>query len=344
VHRKYDFIWKHGTLPYFRKPDGKKIMMEVIDDVPYIRTRKRTTVRRQFTAALAVPTIPARTRRRQVAAPARPSHYSSDDEDDGGPPPLVDSSSEESGSDSSDNENESASSGTSDSVPISGESGDATSEEGSSSDSSIEIEDTFRKIAYRMSVTSPSRASLASPSVPTDSMTLPSSIPEVAAESSSDDEDDDSAASEAEAAEHAVSHRYKLKSCRGCVKGKPKRSRRTRKGPNAPHKLVTEFGLETTLDLFQTHLDEQDWGIQDERYGAVFYDRGCDWEQVMPIASKTTQDMVESIVLFKGPDEIKKLYSDRGPEIIAAAKELNIAHCKSIAYSPERITALLRPG
>ena len=147
VHRKYDFIWKHGTLPYFRKPDGKKIMMEVIDDVPYIRTRKRITDRRQCTAALAVPTIPARTRRRQVAAPARPSHYSSDDEDDGGPPPLVDSSFEESGSDSSDNENESASSGTSDSVPVSGESEDkdATSEESSSSDSSIEIEDTFRK-------------------------------------------------------------------------------------------------------------------------------------------------------------------------------------------------------
>ena len=55
----------------------------------------------------------------------------------------------------------------------------------------------------------------------------------------------------------------------------------------------------------------------------------------MPIASKTTQDMVKSIVLFKGPDEIKKLYSDRGPEIIAAAKELNTAHCKSIAYSPK---------
>ncbi len=55
----------------------------------------------------------------------------------------------------------------------------------------------------------------------------------------------------------------------------------------------------------------------------------------MPIATKSTQDLVESIVLFKGPDEIKKLYSDRGPEIIAAAKELNIAHCKSVAYSPK---------
>ena len=90
-----------------------------------------------------------------------------------------------------------------------------------------------------MSVTLPSRASPASPSVPTDSMTLPSSNPEAAVESSSDDDDEsDSSASEAEAAEHAVSHRFKLKSCRGCVKGKPKRFRRTRKGPSAPHKLV----------------------------------------------------------------------------------------------------------
>ena len=55
----------------------------------------------------------------------------------------------------------------------------------------------------------------------------------------------------------------------------------------------------------------------------------------MPLAAKTTQDFVEALVIFKGPEEIKKLYSDRGPEIIAAAKELNIAHCKSVAYTPK---------
>ena len=55
----------------------------------------------------------------------------------------------------------------------------------------------------------------------------------------------------------------------------------------------------------------------------------------MPMAAKTTQDFVEALVIFRGPNEIQKLYSDRGPEIIAAAKELNIAHCKSVAYTPK---------
>jgi hypothetical protein len=52
VHHGYDFVWRHGSKPYFKLQNGTKIRMEIVDDVPYIRTRAK---QRLHSAAIAVP-------------------------------------------------------------------------------------------------------------------------------------------------------------------------------------------------------------------------------------------------------------------------------------------------
>ena len=262
VHHGYDFVWRHGSKPYFKLQDGTKIRMEIVDDVPYIRTRVK---QRTHSAAIAVPN-------RAVAmvavkgCQAPPTVLSDSDESSDGPPPplgFVDSDSEcdeESPSDSEDDvdildgtvasllQRAGLNVKTKPAAPASSSS--ATSR--SSADSGSSGGPTLRSSSGSVPASSNTDSEDAAP-------------PEVAA---SDDDDQESDTDD----EHDITHRVKNKSCRGCTSGKAKRSRRTRKGPDSPHKQVKKFGEETTVDLFQTHHDEDDWGISDERYGAVFYD------------------------------------------------------------------------
>ena len=66
---------------------------------------------------------------------------------------------------------------------------------------------------------------------------------------SSVDEDQEQDSEDVTDDEHDITHRVKLKSCRGCKSGKAKPSRRTRKGPDSPHKQVKNFGEETPVDF-----------------------------------------------------------------------------------------------
>ena len=84
----YDFIWRAGKFPYFRKPDGKKINLVVRDYVPYVANCKSEN------KTISTPTVPSRPLTmpnpdppqrppedlHQPAAPAEASRASDDDE------------------------------------------------------------------------------------------------------------------------------------------------------------------------------------------------------------------------------------------------------------------------
>ena len=54
MNHGYDFIWRSGHRPYFRKPDGTKISLEVDDDVPYLIEDKVARKGRKARVAAAV--------------------------------------------------------------------------------------------------------------------------------------------------------------------------------------------------------------------------------------------------------------------------------------------------
>ena len=90
VDQGYDFIWRSGKFPYFRKPDGEKIELIVRDFAPYIPARAKSNANpctstsndrpRSTSPSTSAPTTSQPTNPgRGAAVPAEPASASGDD-------------------------------------------------------------------------------------------------------------------------------------------------------------------------------------------------------------------------------------------------------------------------
>ena len=90
VDQGYDFIWRSGKSPYFRKPDGEKIELLVRDYVPYIPARAKSNAnpctpnpidrpRSASSSSLAPTSLHPIAPGRGTAVPAEPASASGDD-------------------------------------------------------------------------------------------------------------------------------------------------------------------------------------------------------------------------------------------------------------------------
>jgi hypothetical protein len=241
MNHGYDFIWRTGHRPYFRKPDGTKVSLEVDDDVPYlIEDKVPRKGRKARVAAAAVPvSVPGYLGIFSCRSPAYVATNSPSNSESSGHGSDATSSYSGSGSDIDDLQpvNYSRYSQESD-----GSGSDYSNVSSDISDQDYQSGRTYETVAFTYPgprINDPKNQSL-------DYQEEGEEEEEV---SERDDTDSD----------HQVSHRKKRADCRGCSAGKASRTRKTRKKSDRKSKNPEHFG-QVTLDYIICHSDEKDWG------------------------------------------------------------------------------------
>ena len=141
----------------------------------------------------------------------------------------------------------------------------------------------------------------------------------------------------AESVDHKCGHRGKNSHCPTCqVAGmrrkqrRPKNEKRTCLEQKA---LKEQFGWTVTLDhLIGRHADS-DEKTDPKKTCLVIRDHYTKWIEGHHKASKSAADTSRAIKWFAGDEEINNLYSDRAPELNAAAKQRGIhKHARSLPH------------
>ena len=100
--------------------------------------------------------------------------------------------------------------------------------------------------------------------------------------------------------------------------------------PKAPDK----FGVEVCADTLLAYTNES-WGLDGEEFGLVMYDRGTTYTGGFPQGTKDADDHKDSLREFLGSAPVQRFYSDCAPELIRAAKDLNLAHDTATPNRPD---------
>jgi hypothetical protein len=129
-------------------------------------------------------------------------------------------------------------------------------------------------------------------------------------------------------------HRTFIEGCNSCQEARPRRTRRTRKPSGYSRGVALKFGDSCSCDHIINKIDESDWGIEGERCALVFSDTFTGWLEIVPAQSKSTEAVIEAIVLFKGPDDLARLRHDGAREYKAACRQLRINDTTSTPEQP----------
>ena len=84
------------------------------------------------------------------------------------------------------------------------------------------------------------------------------------------------------------------------------------------------FGDEVTADHIISWGDSI--GIDGEEYAVAILDRATNWIYAYPTATKTSEETVAAFKMFSGKNVVKRFYSDKAPELAAAAAESGWCH------------------
>ena len=301
----YDFIWRAGKFPYFRKPDGKKINLVVRDYVPYVANCKNEN------KIISTPTVPSRPLTvpkpdppqrpqedlHQPAAPAEASRASDDDE---GLMMMSEEKGEAHGN----------------VTPEEEKVGQCIGEKPSRSEK--ETSD-IREI----------EASRNAPPIPISDDG--SGVSDEGALARNRGKGVQILKQEALSLGHLISHHPKNPFCDVCKRAKMSKSPSYRV-EGSSQVDSKKFGDHITCDFLVTG-DDYERGIDDEKAALVVKDVYSNFIYVYPSARRSVDSVVLAMKHFtSNSDEVGVCYSDNAPELVGAFKSLLWRHVQSKGY------------